>query len=115
MDQLVTAAKDEVEQAGGATVLLKYLLNPVEELSDMLRRLKNLYPYHILGIGVTRCWNKKPDRFCLVHSDKLQSDHKGWPRKWSLIGKNDIADEQKISKAENHNKAQTFQYQHTNT
>ena len=36
--------KDEAEQAGGAGVLLKYLLNPVKELSGELRRLNNLYP-----------------------------------------------------------------------
>ena len=43
-DQLARAVEDKVEQAGGAAVLLKYLLNPVKELSAELRRLKNLFP-----------------------------------------------------------------------
>ena len=32
-DQLTTAVEDKVEQAGGAAVLFKHLLNPVKELS----------------------------------------------------------------------------------
>ena len=42
-DQLAIAAEDEVEQAGDAAVLFKYLLNPVKELSGEMRLL-NLYP-----------------------------------------------------------------------
>ena len=44
VDQLVIAEEDEVEQAGGAAVLFKCLLNPVKELSGESRRLNNLYP-----------------------------------------------------------------------
>ena len=39
----------ESEQAGGAAVLLKYLLNTVKELSGQLRCLSNLYPCYIAG------------------------------------------------------------------
>ena len=42
-DQLAIAVEDETEQEGGAAVLLKYLLNPVKELSSKLRCLANLY------------------------------------------------------------------------
>ena len=53
-DQLAIAAKDEAEQAGGAALLLKYLLNSVKELSGELRRLNNLYPCCSAG-GVGGC------------------------------------------------------------
>ena len=43
-EQLTIAVEGEVEQAGGAAVLMKYLLNPEKELSGELRRLNNLYP-----------------------------------------------------------------------
>ena len=43
-DQLTIAAEGEIEQADGAAVLFKCLLNPVTELSGELRRLSNLYP-----------------------------------------------------------------------
>ena len=43
-DQLAIAVEDEAEQAGGAAVLLIYLLNPVKELSGKLRNLNNLHP-----------------------------------------------------------------------
>ena len=43
-DQLVIAVEVEFEQAGGASVLLKYLFNPVKELLGELRHLNNLYP-----------------------------------------------------------------------
>ena len=42
-DQLAIAVEDEVEQAGGAAVLLKYLFSPVKKLTGKLRRLNNLY------------------------------------------------------------------------
>ena len=42
-DQLAIAVEDAVEQTGDAAVLLKYLLNPVKELSGELRHLNNLY------------------------------------------------------------------------
>ena len=48
-DQLAIAVEDEVEEAGGAAVLLKYLLNPVKELSGESRRLNNLYPFCSIG------------------------------------------------------------------
>ena len=43
-DQLAIAVEGEIEQADGAAVLFKYLLNPVKELSGELRRLNNLHP-----------------------------------------------------------------------
>ena len=36
--------EDEIEQAGGAAVLFKYIFNPVKELSGELRCLSNFYP-----------------------------------------------------------------------
>ena len=50
MDQLAMAVEDEVEQASGAAVLLKYLLNPAKERSGELRCLNNLYAYFSAGI-----------------------------------------------------------------
>ena len=44
-NQLAIAVESEAEQADGTAVLLKYLLNPEKELSGMLRRLNNLYPF----------------------------------------------------------------------
>ena len=43
-DKLAIAVAYEVERAGGAAVLLKYLLNPVKVLSGELRQLNNIYP-----------------------------------------------------------------------
>ena len=37
--QMAIAVEDEVEEAGGAADLLKYLLNPVKKLSGELRCL----------------------------------------------------------------------------
>ena len=48
-DQLAIAVENEVEQAAGAVVLLKNLLNQVK-LSGELRRLTNLYPCCSTGI-----------------------------------------------------------------
>ena len=42
--QQTIAVEDEVDQAGGAAVLFKYLLNLVKELSGEFRRLNDLYP-----------------------------------------------------------------------
>ena len=41
-DPLTTVIEDVAERAGGAVVLLKYLSNPVKELSDKLGHLRNL-------------------------------------------------------------------------
>ena len=43
-DQEAIDVEDEDEQAGGAAVLFKYLLNTVKALSGKLRYLNNLYP-----------------------------------------------------------------------
>ena len=43
-DQLAIAVEEEVEQADGGSVLLKYLLNPVKELSSEMRCFNNLHP-----------------------------------------------------------------------
>ena len=43
-DQQVIAVDGEVEQPGSVVVLLKYLLNPVKELSGEFRCLNMFYP-----------------------------------------------------------------------
>ena len=48
-DQLAVAVEDEAEQAGGAAVLFKYLLNPVKELSG---EVKHLALYHCYSTGI---------------------------------------------------------------
>ena len=48
-DQQAVALEDEVEQAGVASVLLKYPLDPANELSGKLRRLNILYPCRSAG------------------------------------------------------------------
>ena len=57
---LAKAVEDEVEQAGGAAVLLKYLVNPVKELSGELRRVNNLYSCSSAGVPAGEACYRQP-------------------------------------------------------